>query len=526
MVQDLTVLLTGATGLVGRFLLATLLRRRIPTIVLVRGQARRQAADRIEEALLAFEQDVRLPRPIVLESDLNKHDLGLSADAQELLRKTPIRILHSAASIRFHADPTLDNAQGAAIAASSTTAIPLSSEPYATNVQGTRNLLEMARQWDVRQFHHVSTAYVQCDRVSQRRAMEVAVADDASAGNDYERSKILSENMIRSATHVGPQTFYRPSIVVGDSQTGYTSTYHGFYAPLQIGAAFMSVNRLGAQTGDAFREMLGMRTSDTKNLVPVDWLASAIVQLMHDPAAIGEIYHLTHPQPARLVDMQHAIIDALKEHYSPQSGPAAGNYDSHLNPEIFRKQLAVYESYFANDPPFDRTHAIERLQNLPCPVMDYETLKKLARFALAKNFGWPRPGAPPRKTFDLQLIPSQGDTTHHRQHLKDALIQLEILGPADISETSHASVRFCRCRGQWQRHLDVNAELSCSTHAQVIRLVTTEQSLQQALIGKIAPEQLFSQGRWFIRGQLGQDWLEILCDWVQHVSMLDVSKQA
>ncbi len=117
--------------------------------------------------------------------------------------------------------------------------------PIASNVGGTQNLLDFAGDLQVKQFHHVSTAYVQCNRhlpaTSDRTAFEIAVPPNAIAGNDYERSKIQSEQSVRECGHIGPVSIYRPSIVVGDSRSGYTSTYHGFYAPLQIATAIAAV---------------------------------------------------------------------------------------------------------------------------------------------------------------------------------------------------------------------------------------------------------------------------------------------
>ena len=54
-------------------------------------------------------------------------------------------------------------------------------------------------------------------------------------GNDYERSKVQAETMVRQAKYLDRPTIFRPAIIVGDSQSGYTSTFHGFYAPAEAG---------------------------------------------------------------------------------------------------------------------------------------------------------------------------------------------------------------------------------------------------------------------------------------------------
>ena len=40
--------------------------------------------------------------------------------------------------------------------------------------------------------------------------------------------------MVREADFLEPPTVYRPSIIIGDSRTGMTTTYHGYYAALQL----------------------------------------------------------------------------------------------------------------------------------------------------------------------------------------------------------------------------------------------------------------------------------------------------
>ncbi|MCC6509685.1 MAG: SDR family oxidoreductase [Pirellulaceae bacterium] len=501
----MTVLLTGATGLVGRFLLAGLLRQRIPTIALVRGQPHRSPAARIDEALAPFETHNLLPRPTVLEADLTAPGLGLSSQALQQLQAQPLRLLHSAASIRFQANP----ADG---------------EPYATNVKGTRHLLELARHLTVSEFHHVSTAYVQCDRTpgrlaEQRTAREVPVPLSAPAGNDYERSKIQSENLILDCRHIGLKSIYRPSIVVGDSQSGYTSTYHGFYAPLQIAYGLVRAGVLDAAMADDLRHRLGLTANDSKNLVPVDWLAAAILHLMQLRTALGGIYHLTHPQPALLHDIQQAIIAALQE----SMGTGAVQRSAPLpefDPELFGQQMAVYASYFQDDPPFDRSRTAKFLGDLPCPAMDFLSLKRLALAAIANNFGWPKPQPPLRSPRRIRLVPSAGQGSHPKAGLAEAQVDLEILGGSDLIDGSQASHRFYRQGGQWC----LNSVLSSNTIPGRLHLVVTEQSLLSALIDKIAPEELLSEGRWLVRGELPVDWLDILHDWLRHLSIEDVEK--
>lgn len=495
-----STLLTGSTGLVGRFLLAALMRRRLPTLVLVRKQARQRIGNRIDEALAPFETECNLPRPIILEGDLTKPGLGLSSESRDLLKRQRLRILHSAASIRFQAEQP-------------------DGEPFLTNVFGTKNLLQEASGWNVEQWHHVSTAYVQCDRSTSRTAMETAVDSSFPSGNDYEQSKIVSEELVSKCPDIGQRTFYRPSIVVGDSQNGYTSTFHGFYAPLQIAAQLARSSGFDWRAGDIFREHLGMKANDSKNLVPVDWVAEAVLTLMENPRAWGGIYHLTHDRPASLRDIQSAILEALVAQF-PQR-PAANNpVRDQLNPDHFREAMAVYDSYFANDPSFDRTKSASLLMDLPCPAMDLPMLRRLADFALKANFGWPRPSVPyppsRRLTFAVPRSPALST------NLIGTEIELEIIGRTGLiqeqrsSKIQHSLQRFRRTALGWVR-LDDAETLGGMVVG--MRLVASEQALDDCLTQKIDPAQLFERGQWLIQGFRPVYWLEIVRDWVQHLTM-------
>jgi hypothetical protein len=325
--------------------------------------------------------------------------------------------------------------------------------------------------------------------------------------------------------------------VVGDSQSGYTSTFHGFYAPLQIASHFANETGLSGRSADAFRERLGLTMRDTKNLVPVDWVAAAVLDLMENRSAHGEIFHLTHPQPASLLDIQAAIVDALEEHTRGDHIRAAGSSEP-LEPELFRKQMTVYESYFQNDPRFDRTNAAAFLGHLPCPTMDYARLRRLADFALKSNFGWPRPPVPSRPHRKLSVDEQCSLNPHarpesmlrgingHSQRIVGSTLELEILGGSSLTQPREPVIVFYRSSSAWKRVpllLSVDGPSPGPTAGpNRMRVVATEQSLCTCLIEKIDPAQCLSEGRWTIQGVLPANWLEILRDWTQHLSISDV----
>ena len=146
--------------------------------------------------------------PIILEGDVCKSDLGLGPEDVLWIRNHCDRIIHSAAVLQFEGSD-------------------MDEEPWRTNLGGTQNVLHLSRLTGISHFHYVSTAYVCGQRDSLVYEHELETGQEFR--NDYERSKFECEKLVEAATHFATTTIYRPAVIVGDSQTGFTSTYHGLF---------------------------------------------------------------------------------------------------------------------------------------------------------------------------------------------------------------------------------------------------------------------------------------------------------
>ncbi|MFO1064471.1 MAG: SDR family NAD(P)-dependent oxidoreductase [Pirellulales bacterium] len=367
------VLLTGATGLVGRYLLKELLERGIATAIIVRSQRRGNAAERAHALLGSWAVPKDAPQPLVFSGDLTKPQAGLDEQSIVQLSRYRLQVIHCAASVRFQQDA-------------------VTGEPFTSNVTGTEHLIDLCRRLQVTDFHHVSTAYVHRfskEAIRSSVAREVAVAQAAADANDYERSKVLAERAVSSASHLGSVSIYRPSIIVGDSQTGFTSTFHGFYAPLKAGAQLaVTSSGLSVSASELIRLALGVEADDTKNLVPVDWVARSIIELVCNRRSHGRIFHLTHPRPVLLRDMQRAIVDELAE-LPGASFREKQQASTAVDAAAFRELMQSYASYFQTDPGFDRSHTEQFLEQSNPPLITYDMMRRLARYAVEQNFGWP-----------------------------------------------------------------------------------------------------------------------------------------
>ena len=213
----------------------------------------RSRAQRIETLLRQWELalEATLPRPVVFESDLSEIDLGLDHRTLDWIAEHCTSVFHNAASLVFRGDDP-------------------AGEPYLSNVEGTRRMLELCRVTGIRQFHHVSTAYV-CG-LREGRILETDVDLGQTPGNVYEKTKLQAELLVRSADHLDSPTIYRPSIIVGDSQTGYTTTSR-LLCPAETGPHHGQQGRAGTTAGNLLVEALGINTDDRKNFVPVDWVS-------------------------------------------------------------------------------------------------------------------------------------------------------------------------------------------------------------------------------------------------------------
>ncbi|ELP33952.1 beta keto-acyl synthase [Rhodopirellula baltica SWK14] len=343
-------LITGASGMLGSYVVAELLRGRIECAVLVRAKGKQTAEQRIDQILARFEQawQVSLPRPKVLEGDLNQSRLGLSDESIQWVRANCDRMLHSAASLSFlPADPTGDN------------------EPYRTNVDGTREVVAFCKAVGITQLHHVSTAYV-CGTRSGR-VKETEGDTGQSFANDYERSKLIAEGIVREAFRGSNLTVYRPSIVIdrtGLSPVSGDRTIYGAFSMYQ-----MLASRFGLpEDGQWFRD-LGFSGSERKNIVDVDWIARAICKVMSTPRLHGRTYHLTTREGTAIKSLDAAFHsattkwlqtrkpDRLKRPRQLDRTDATGHSTQREElDQMADPFVKTFLPYFRDDPVFDRAN--------------------------------------------------------------------------------------------------------------------------------------------------------------------------
>ena len=382
-VQDSYLLLTGATGLLGRSLLRDLSAAGRRVAVLVRGSRTAAAASRVDELLEDWQEMTgeSVACPVVLEGDITAPGLGLTPAATAWVARHVDEVVHSAASLSFQ----MRESDG---------------EPWNSNVNGTQNVLELCRSAGIRRYHHVSSAYVCGTR--RGRILETELDVGQKPGNDYEHSKITSELAATVAPFLESCTVHRPSIIVGDLVTGFTNTFHGFYKPLRIVQPFVRAFMDAELESGALLEVLGMTGEESKNLVPVDWVSAVMTRIIQDRSLHGQTYHLTAPRPTSVGTLSRVfgelVVEMAQQEKAEEARRAAAGeakpspFDPALLARLFGDQMHVYRAYWSDDPRFDSA-ATERIApDLPAPELDDETIRRLCRFAILQKFRWPPPG--------------------------------------------------------------------------------------------------------------------------------------
>ncbi|MEV0674995.1 amino acid adenylation domain-containing protein [Actinosynnema sp. NPDC050436] len=277
------VLLTGATGFLGVFLLDRLVRAGTPEVhCLVRAHdedhARRRIAGRARRYGLDY--DAIADHVVPLPGDLSEPLLGLGDEGFARLASTVDAIVHSGASVNF--------------------AYPYESL-RAANVDSVRTLLDLAARAAPKSFHHVSTISVLTGYAATgtRYVLEDQPLDfpeRLSVG--YLETKWVAEELVRAAARRGlPVSLHRPAEITGarDRGTWNTDTF--------LCAWLLAV----VETGRAPDVALPL------DFVPVDCAAEAIVHVVRTGRHDGRTHNLTNPHPARL----DLLVDRLRRRGYP-----------------------------------------------------------------------------------------------------------------------------------------------------------------------------------------------------------------
>jgi thioester reductase-like protein len=292
------VLLTGATGFVGKVVLAELLRRREAlgierVLALVRAKDPEHADARLRSEVLgsacfAGEAPGYEKWLEAVAGDITRPGLGLTGEAAERVRADVSHVIHCAASVEF--------------------SLPIA-EAAAANVTGALHALELARACRrLAGAAVVSTAYVTphaaphggrphfaeerlaplpfdaealLPRLARGDVDAARLLAETGHPNTYTLTKCVAEHLLARRAGDLPLTLVRPSIVSA-SRTHPRPGWIDSFAAFAGFVALIGAGRLRAVAGDPEARL---------DVVPCDAVAERIVDAAFDPSGALGIRH-------------------------------------------------------------------------------------------------------------------------------------------------------------------------------------------------------------------------------------------
>ncbi|MBW4515829.1 MAG: amino acid adenylation domain-containing protein [Timaviella obliquedivisa GSE-PSE-MK23-08B] len=350
------VLLTGATGFLGAFLLHELLEQTQATVhCLVRAATIEAGAQRLQRNLASYSlwQPDQASRIIPVLGDLSLPLLGLSAEQFRALAATLDSIYHSGGFVNF---------------------IYPYSALKAVNVLSSEEILRLAAQVKVKPVHFVSTLGVFSPIAYQNGQIIRQEQPEPSEGlYGYTQSKWVAEKLLAIAQTRGiPSTVYRPAWIEGHSQTGICNS-SDFFRSLIKGCIQMGIAPNWRMPVD---------------LTPIDYISQAIVHLSLQNTASEKAFNFSNPHTIswhQLVNWMNKFgysiqeipyeqwIAEIKEHIQHQPENALHPFSTFLFEKVTGQQMTIPEIYFqTHSIQFDCQPLVDELASLsaPYPAID------------------------------------------------------------------------------------------------------------------------------------------------------------
>lgn len=356
------ILVTGATGFVGRAIVTRLLAAGREVTVLARARHGLDARARVRAAL---GETAGAGAVDVVEGDLETPGVGLAARELARLRERVDTVVHCAGDTAF---------------------VPSDRRRFvAGHVEGPVALLRTLAGGRLVRWAQVSTAFVCGERTGTVREAD----DDLGQRfhNAYERVKLDAEGAVRAAGEAtGVEVcVLRPSIVVGAAPaTAGGDPSNLFFAFIRLLAAL--ARWPGA--GPALR--IEAAPAAPFNIVPIDHVAAATLALARDRHAAGGTFHLVvreAPSQARMLAM---LVERLGSRgLALRDAATAPLADASPLERRVARMLGPYRAYLTQHVHFDDRAAAARLAALgvPPPTLAPPDVHRLVDLAL--------PGAPP-----------------------------------------------------------------------------------------------------------------------------------
>lgn len=385
-----TILVTGAMGFLGSYITRKLYEEGFQLILLIRGKNNVDATERSLEifspyGVSNYETGVLHEGIEIVEGDVSQRCFGLNAWDYLRLAETVDEVFHCAAVIKFDSDSrdTLTR----------------------TNVVGTQHVARFCLMRKIKRLHYVSTAYV----AGKRRGIvfESELEQNQEFNNNYERSKFDAERELRALNrqYQIPCTVYRPSIIIGDTFTGFTKNFDNIYVFGKClrrlkELATRNIQRKGADTISSSHPVSMEIPGDkygTINLVPVDYVASAIIAISMRRESVNKTFHIVNPSPPTLGELAAWMMTATG-FYGIRIAPifTFQTRKQTLQEKVFLQRIEAFLPYLFGELCFDSSNTRDLLHGtgIECSMITGDFINRCMQYAIEVDWGKKNPSKP------------------------------------------------------------------------------------------------------------------------------------
>ncbi|HWO64462.1 MAG TPA: thioester reductase domain-containing protein [Umezawaea sp.] len=360
------VLLTGASGFLGAFLLRDVLRGTDAVVhCLVRGADQADAERRLRENLEWYEVsgEVDPARVVVHVGDLTAPRLGLGERVFDDLARRVDVVYHAGATVSWL-------------------------RPYGdlkrSNVTGTVEVLRLAARHRTVPVHYVSTTGVfAASEENEPVGVTTATGPAHLLRNGYLQSKWVAEGVLGIARDRGiPVSVYRVDVVCGDRDSGACQTKD-----------FVWLSLKGLLQAGVVPDRLTGRV----HLVPVDYVSGAITTLAARESSANGTYHLFNEQSSAFGD----LVDHLRAfgYDLPETGWGAwratvdADRENAVTPLVDTFEELNSEGAGPTYPPMDVSDTEKALagSGITCPPVDRALFGRYVDFFVRSGY-FPAPG--------------------------------------------------------------------------------------------------------------------------------------
>jgi len=365
-----TIFITGATGFLGSYVVDRLMHTTdVRLAALTRAKDRDEGVAKLWKAMqLHWDGSTFyrfLDRIDFVPGDLTEPKLGIADGRYEALITGCNSVLHIAASLNRKSEKQCLN----------------------HNLRGTLAVIKLARAMQedhgLRRFSHVSTVAVAGQRDSEVILEDQAIDWEVSDYDPYGRTKKFCEHMVRELLPEVEKTFFRPSIVMGDSRFAATTQF-------DMVRAFCTLADI---------PVLPFDPNGRVDIVNADWVGKAIADL-HMKKQKHQIFHLSSGRSSHTMGEITAALNkpprfmpALESPFGKVMNALASSKRKNTA-TLIGSLFKVFLPYITYDTVFDNSRAVDALGEAPVPFTEY--CGELYRYAKSVSYEYPAKPLPPK----------------------------------------------------------------------------------------------------------------------------------